>query len=212
MLYGVSVLAMAAATGGEVAAQALTTPAGAQQVRSYRFDIPTKPLLAALADFTATTRIQIVRPSGEALSGRSGAVSGTLPAADALARLLAGTGLTYRFTSAGTVTVARAGGEAAAFAQAGGAITLDTIDVQGINPNAVVGQPPAPYAGEQVGSGTRVGLLGNRSVFDTPFNVTGYTEKSIEDQQARSLADVVASDPSVRSILPPNQKRSIREP
>ena len=40
-----------------------------------------------------------------------------------------------------------------------------------------IGQPPAPYAGGQVGTTTRVGMLGNRNVFDTPFNTTGYTDK-----------------------------------
>ena len=33
-----------------------------------------------------------------------------------------------------------------------------------------IGQPPGPYAGGQVGTTTRVGMLGNRNVFDTPFN------------------------------------------
>ncbi|MGU3539832.1 TonB-dependent receptor [Methylobacterium sp. A54F] len=67
-------------------------------------------------------------------------------------------------------------------------------------PTGTVGQPPAPYAGGQVGSGTRLGVLGNRDVFNTPFNVAGYTEKLIRDQQAKSLLDVVENDPSVRPI------------
>ncbi|MFT4173840.1 MAG: TonB-dependent siderophore receptor [Rhodocyclaceae bacterium] len=57
--------------------------------------------------------------------------------------------------------------------------------------------PPAP--GGQVATGGRLGLMGNVDVMDTPFNVTGYTSKLIEDQQARTLADVLANDPSVRS-------------
>lgn len=66
-------------------------------------------------------------------------------------------------------------------------------------PTGTVGQPPAPYAGGQVGSGTRLGMLGNRNVFDTPFNVTGYTSKLIADQQARTVTDVLDNDPSVRT-------------
>lgn len=38
----------------------------------------------------------------------------------------------------------------------------------------------------------------NRGVFDTPFSASGYTDQLIRDQQARSLADMVANDPSVR--------------
>lgn len=67
-------------------------------------------------------------------------------------------------------------------------------------PTGTVGQPPPPYAGGQVGSGTRLGVLGNRGVFNTPFNVTGYTNKLLRDQQAQNLIDVVENDPSVRPV------------
>ncbi|WP_292962852.1 TonB-dependent siderophore receptor [Nitrobacter sp.] len=65
-----------------------------------------------------------------------------------------------------------------------------------------IGQPPAPYAGGQVGTTTRVGMLGNRNVFDTPFNTTGYTSKLIRDQQANTISDVADNDPSVRTNSP----------
>jgi iron complex outermembrane receptor protein len=58
--------------------------------------------------------------------------------------------------------------------------------------------PPA-YAGGQVARGGRVGLLGNKDVMETPFSVTSYTSQVMEDQQARTLADVLANDPSVRA-------------
>ncbi len=57
--------------------------------------------------------------------------------------------------------------------------------------------PPA-YAGGQVARGGQVGLLGNKDFMDTPFNITSYTSKKIEDQQATTVADVVSNDPSVR--------------
>lgn len=38
-------------------------------------------------------------------------------------------------------------------------------------------------------------------MFDTPFNIAGYTEKLIRDQQARGLNEVVSNDPSVRSFF-----------
>ncbi len=52
--------------------------------------------------------------------------------------------------------------------------------------------------GGQVAEGARLGLMGNQSVMDTPFNVTSYTSELIKNQQARTLADVMANDPSVR--------------
>lgn len=59
------------------------------------------------------------------------------------------------------------------------------------------GLPPA-YAGGQVARGGRLGLLGNVDIMDTPFNSMNYTQALIQDQQARSVADVVQNDPSVR--------------
>ena len=64
----------------------------------------------------------------------------------------------------------------------------------------VLGAPPPPYAGGQVATGGQLGMLGNRSVMDTPFNQTSYTAKLIQDQQARTLGDVVMNDPSVRLV------------
>lgn len=55
-----------------------------------------------------------------------------------------------------------------------------------------------PYAGEQVARGGRVGILGNRDYMETPFTSTAYTSQLIQDQQARSVSDVLQNDPSVR--------------
>jgi iron complex outermembrane recepter protein len=63
-----------------------------------------------------------------------------------------------------------------------------------------LGAPPAPYAGGQVATGGSLGLLGNRSVMDTPFNQTNYTAQLIQNQQARTIRDVLANDPSVRVV------------
>lgn len=99
---------------------------------------------------------------------------------------------------------------APALAQGESAVQLDELSVQGsggpgralANPNAVVGPPPAPYAGGGVATGSRLGLLGNRNVFDQPFSATSYTEKLIRDQQARNVQDVVNNDPSIRTNVP----------
>lgn len=43
-----------------------------------------------------------------------------------------------------------------------------------------------------------MGLLGNKDAMDTPFSVTSYTSKRMQDQQAQTLADVLNKDPSIR--------------
>lgn len=75
--------------------------------------------------------------------------------------------------------------------------TLDTVVVQASADASGAGLTKS-YAGGQVARGGRVGLLGNQDVMDTPFSTTAYTSELIQDQQARSVADVVQNDPSVR--------------
>ncbi|HEX7374606.1 MAG TPA: TonB-dependent receptor, partial [Steroidobacteraceae bacterium] len=57
--------------------------------------------------------------------------------------------------------------------------------------------PPA-YAGGQVATGGRAGILGNMDALDTPFSSTNYTSELMVNQQAKSIADVLLNDPNVR--------------
>jgi len=57
---------------------------------------------------------------------------------------------------------------------------------------------PPVYSGGQVAAGARVGLLGALDTLDTPFAITSYTEELVRNQQARSIADVLQNDPTVR--------------
>ena len=61
--------------------------------------------------------------------------------------------------------------------------------------------PPA-YAGGQVAAGSNLGVLGNRSFMDAPFNTTSYTSKYMEDIQAKTMQDVLSTDPTVRFHYP----------
>lgn len=60
-------------------------------------------------------------------------------------------------------------------------------------------QPPPAYAGGQVARGGRLGILGNQDMMDVPFSITSYTAELIQNQQARSLGDVLANDPGIRT-------------
>ncbi|NYZ24030.1 TonB-dependent receptor [Azospirillum oleiclasticum] len=132
------------------------------------------------------------------LAGRtSPGVNGRMAPRDALARLLAGTGVVWRMTDSRTVVLEPA--------PADGAMVLEPVTVEGrvLAPaQAEIGNLPPAYAGGQVARGGRVGMLGNRDVMDTPFNQSSYTAKTMADQQARSVADVAANDASVRASWP----------
>ncbi|WP_248750292.1 TonB-dependent siderophore receptor [Pseudomonas sp. MWU15-20650] len=57
--------------------------------------------------------------------------------------------------------------------------------------------PPA-YAGGQVATGSRVGLLGNKDFMETPFNAISYTDEFVRNHQAKDIGSVIgATDPSV---------------
>ncbi|GLK77691.1 TonB-dependent receptor [Methylopila jiangsuensis] len=98
-------------------------------------------------------------------------------------------------------------------AQSHDAVALDEIRVEGAGSGrrapstGTLGQPPAAYAGGQVATGARLGMLGNRSILETPFSISGYTEKLIRDQQASSIVDVAQNDPSVRNDAPTFSER-----
>lgn len=80
-------------------------------------------------------------------------------------------------------------------AQASAQQTLPTVTVKG---EASPDQLPAPYAGGQVARGGRIGLLGNQDFMDVPFSVTSYTAEQIQNQQARTVGQVLADDPAIR--------------
>jgi len=75
--------------------------------------------------------------------------------------------------------------------------TLTTITVEASADASAEGLTK-PYAGGQVARGGRVGILGNQDMMSTPFSSTSYTNELIQNQQARSVADVLQNDPSVR--------------
>lgn len=74
--------------------------------------------------------------------------------------------------------------------------TLSAITVPGVR--SVSNPTPPAYAGGEVASGGQAGILGNLDTMDMPFTQTSYTSKLIQDQQARTLGDVLKNDASVQ--------------
>ena len=76
-------------------------------------------------------------------------------------------------------------------------VVLDTIVVTSSADASADGLPDA-YEGGQVATGSRVGILGNQDIMDTPFSTTSYTNEYIANQQAQSVGDLLKKDPTVR--------------
>ena len=77
--------------------------------------------------------------------------------------------------------------------------TMQTITVTGSAP--INNDTPPAYAGGLIARGGQAGVLGNMDYMDMPFTQTSYTAKLIENQQARTLGDVLKNDASVQTGL-----------
>jgi iron complex outermembrane receptor protein len=197
-----AVLVAAVALLGPATAAAVEPPMTLAQAAAVPFAIPPQPLASALVAFGRQAGLQVSFDPAVAAGAASPGVTGTLAPEAALRQLLAGTGAVARFGDGGAVVVERPGQAAG-----DGALVLDpiTVEAQRQAPStATIGTLPPAYAGGQVATGGRVGLLGNRDLLDTPFSTQSYTEELIENQQARTVGDVLINNPSVRVVSPAN--------
>lgn len=186
-LAGLSLLSSTMLARAQVSAA--STAAGP----SLALSVPAGPLEGGILNLGRQANLRMLYPSSLTTGKQTRGVSGQMTGPQAVGRLLEGTGLSYSFSGANVVrifdpAVTGPDGRAAS----GETIALETVDVEG---NAL----PPPYAGGQVATGDRLGILGNRDFMDAPFNVISYTSKTITDQQARTIADVTKNDPSVRT-------------
>ncbi|MDQ8697366.1 TonB-dependent receptor domain-containing protein [Hyphomicrobium sp. LHD-15] len=164
MVAGIS-HAVAQAQGEAVAAQRFT------------FNVAAQPVPQGLNAIGRVAGFSVVVNGALPSSIRGKAVSGSLTAQQAFAAFLAGTGLTYSFTNANTVTVSTSGvGGNDAAATLPGAIALDTIDVGG---TAEGGSDYSPY--------------------ETPAPTAHISAENIERFRGSSPADIFRGTPGVMS-------------
>ena len=171
--------------------------AQAQAARVIAFNIPPQDLDTALTRLADQAGIRLLGASNDLAGKRTNGLVGSFTVARALDALLAGSGVTWRFSDANTVVLEK-------LARGSGALELDPVKVQGavVPSQAMIDNIPPPYAGGQVATGGQLGVLGNRDVMDTPFNQTNFTAKKAQDQQAKNVREVLIDDPSVRFYAP----------
>ena len=98
-------IAASGSTAGQppVLAQAPDSPAAPL----VRFDIPAQPLPTALLAFGRQAGLQVTADAAATAGEQAPAVIGSFTATEALSRLLAGSGLTWRYVDSATVTLER---------------------------------------------------------------------------------------------------------
>jgi outer membrane receptor protein involved in Fe transport len=127
-------------------------PALAQDPATYDIDIAAKPLPEALADLAAVTGLQVVYSGAQPFDRSTQAVKGKLTAPEALDRMLAGTGFTYRFVGDNAITLAEAPAP------------------QGQTQDTVTALPPVVVTGER----------STRTLAETQSSVTVITAEDLE--------------------------------
>lgn len=156
--------------------------------RSYQ--VPAGSLSAALTRFAGLSGVNLsVDPA--LVSGRSSSgLSGEYGVEEGFARLLQGSGLQLQPMGDRDYML----------------VPIPDGSSLELAPTSILGTTGLydgdTYAGGQVARRGSQGLLGTRDFMETPFSMTTYTQDAVKNQQARTLGDLIASDPSVRATNP----------
>ena len=179
-------IGLAVALGG-VAATSL--PAVAQSSAEQTFDIAAQPLGSALIRFSDATGIQLFFDASLTRGLQSPGASGALSPSEALSRLLAGSGLTFRFTNATTITLERAAVPPAAGAQGG----VEMAPVQVVGTRETATGPVQGFVARQSATATKT----DTPLLETPQAVSVIGREQMINQNAQSVADAIHYSPGV---------------
>ncbi|GAB0153354.1 TonB-dependent siderophore receptor [Marinobacterium sp. BA1] len=169
-------------------AQEAATPANqvqlAQTDQTQDFAIAAQPLGSALDRFSEQTGIAFAYTSSELEGIQSPGVSGRLAPRQALVQLLAGTGISYRFTGGDTVVLSKA--------DQSGAMMLPPVTVTGGTLGGTT-EGTESYTTGSMNTATKLPL----SIRETPQSVSVITHQRMDDQSMFTLNDVVEHTPGL---------------
>lgn len=149
---------------------------GGEQGATLPFNIPAQPLSSVVGAFGRQSGLQVTLATPSAGNVRTNAVTGSFTVRDALSRLLAGTGVNFRFAGNGRTVVIGSGQAAADLSGAEGTTVLEEITVTG-----KTGRNPIAGTGYQ---GTP------DWVYETPASVSVVSREAIQSAGVRNTRDV----------------------
>nr|WP_256675076.1 TonB-dependent receptor [Pseudomonas sp. URMO17WK12:I11] len=168
-------------------------PGAVNAVEATRnYQIPAGSLGAALTRFADQAGVSLSLDPALLGNRQSAGLAGDYSVDQGFMQLLRGSGLQLQAVGEGAFTLVPS-------AQGQGVLEIAPTSIVGAQ--AIAGES-SPYAGGQVARRGAQGLLGARDFMDTPLSMTSYTHELVKNQQARTLGDLVASDPSVRATNP----------
>ena len=161
----------------------------AEATGRYSFDIGPQPLSQALLSFSTQTGIQLFFNANLARGIDSRGAHGSLKPDAALAQILAGSGLHYRFTNANTVTISGSDAASDRDAASSDATSLAPIVVNGAKP---LDDVRGFVAGSSL-SATKTGT----PLIETPQTVSVITKDQIDAQKAETVRQALRYAPGV---------------
>lgn len=170
----------------------LCAPAWADEPARRSYQVPAASLGAALTQFADQAGVSLSLDPLLVNGRQSKGLSGSYSVDEGFTQLLRGSGLQLLPVGEGAFTLMPA-------TQAGSALEIAPTSIVG---GLAAGNETQPYAGGQVARQGSQGLLGTRDFMETPFSITSYTSELVKNQQARTLGELIASDPSVRATNP----------
>ncbi|AYG44790.1 TonB-dependent receptor [Pseudomonas sp. Leaf58] len=170
----------------------LCAPAWADEPARRSYQVPAASLGAVLTHFAEQAGVSLSLDPVLVNGRHSNGLSGSYSVDEGFAQLLRGSGLQLLPVGEGSFTLVPA-------PPAGGPLEIAPISIVS---GLAASSETQPYAGGQVARQGAQGLLGSRDFMETPFSITSYTSEWVKNQQARTLGELIASDPSVRATNP----------
>ncbi|WP_449434127.1 TonB-dependent siderophore receptor [Pseudomonas putida] len=154
------------------------------QAEQAQFNIPAQPLASALLAFGSQSNLQMLYSPQDLEGKRSTALSGSMEPAEALGRLLQGTGASYQIQGNQVTIHVR---------ERGNAMELGATNIDGKGLGQTT-ENSGSYTTGAMQTATKLPL----TLRETPQSVTVITRQRMDDQSMRTLDDVVQATPGLR--------------
>lgn len=160
-----------------------------QAATDMEFNIRAQALGPALTTYADRAGLRLLLPSSVVEGKRSPGLIGNYTREQGLARLLAGTGLNYRFTNGNTVTIVEP--QSTSVLSSDDSTVLETIVVQG---QGATTEGTGSYTTTQMSTATGLPL----SIKETPQSVSVVTRQRMDDQILNSTADILKTTTGIQ--------------
>jgi len=163
---------------------ALTLPLAAQvQAQEIHFNIPAQSMTSALQEFGRQSNMQVLYSPDDVEGKRSNALNGSFAPERAIAAMLNGSGVAYSLRDNSITILNRA---------ASNALQLDATTISGKS-LGIATEDTGAYTTGQMQTASKL-ALSNR---ETPQSVTVITRQRMDDQNMKSLEDVLKATPGI---------------